>query len=606
MSVHLFIDDVAGAEYAVEDLLAAPRLAFDIETTGLDPRNDRVCLVQFATEDTVYIFDVRPGAVPLGMIRPILEQKKFVGQNLRFDFGFMKMSGLPVPGGDRIFDTMIAHSLLHAGEYITADEDDDEESEASRFRGRHDLATIARECLGVKLDKTEQKSNWEGELTQEQLEYAARDVEVLLPIFKDLGDRLIAANLVPTMKLEMRLLPAVVWIETAGVRVNVDAWRKLAIDAASKLTETLYDLNTLAGDVLMPPKKSGRKAEKVWGVREIKWSSPAQLLHVFKSRGFDLPDTTKSTLKELAVDDDLAAKVLEFRYVSKRATTYGEKWIQKYVAADSRVYSSLNQVGAEATGRTSSSKPNMQQIPKKKEDLGRYRACFIPREGFTFIRADYSQIEPRIMAEFSKDAVMLDAFKNDQDVYIVTAAGMYGKSIEEIANHERQIAKITFLGYLYGMWWKTFRVFAFTSADLRFSAAEAEANRNSFFTVYKRLAAYHTATPKTMPETRTRLGRRRLTPPSKPAILNSPVQGTAADVMKLAMVLMYERRDQVPSLSVCLSVHDEVVAEVAKSEAEKGAKFIEDCMTEAFYEFLYDVPCKVDVTICSDWSGAVA
>lgn len=609
----LFIRDEQQFELAFEDLRDEPRLAFDCETSGLDVRTDTVCLVQFATELAVYVLDVRPGAIPLQRIEPLL-QRKLIGQNLKFDLSFMSENGLDVSGAQP-FDCMIAHILLNAGLYSTQktagsfdfDDDEEDESVAARYRERHSLKTIAKEVLGVTLDKTHQTSNWMGELTDEQIMYAATDVDILWPLYYELGKRLVAAELVDVMKLEMRLLPAIVATELNGVGVDAAKWVRLAERAQELLVTAEHALNAEAGPVIMPgnpraTKKSGRQVDGPW---PINWKSNPQVLHVFRVRGWNLENVTKDTLKEIAVDEPLAELLLDFRYATKRATTYGMEWVAKFVhPVTARVHSQSNQCGAEATGRMSSSKPNMQQIPNKPADAGQYKSCFVPRDGAVFCKADYSQIEPRIMAEFSKEPTFLDTYRQGGDLYLAVASKMYGLPAEEVNADQRKQAKINVLGFMYGMWWRRFRVFALSAYGLRLSEQEARANRESFFTANKALARHHEIQPDYKPEIRTRLGRRRLNVSSRNAMLNTPVQGTAADVMKLAMCLVYERAKQVlPSLAICLCVHDELVVEVDAAYAEQAKQLLIECMEEAFYEFLFDVPCKVDAAICSDWSG---
>lgn len=609
--VVLFIRDVDGFDLVYADLINEPRLAFDIETTGLDPRSDTVCLAQFSTEDTVYVIDVRPGAVPLERIEPLLH-RKLIGQNLKFDLSFLSAAGIDI-SGCQPFDTKIAHTLLNAGLYATQQtagsyvalwDDEEEESEAQNVRTRHDLRTIAKEILNVTLDKTQQTSDWAGELSEEQLTYAAKDVEILWPLYYELGKRLVAAELVDVMKLEMRLLPAVVATELNGVRVDAAQWVRLADRAQELLVSAEQALLAEAGPVIMPgkptaSKKSGMREPGAW---PINWSSPAQVLHVFHSRGQEITDTTKDTLKEIAVDDRLAELLLDFRYAKKRATTYGMEWLHKFISpVTGRVHGQLNQCGAEATGRMSSSRPNEQQIPNKPQDKGAYKACFIPREGACFVKADYSQIEPRIMAEFAGITPWLDAYRNDQDLYLAVASSMYFVDPKDVTPDQRKQAKINVLGFMYGMWWRRFRVFALSAYGLRLTENEAKLNRQRFFQAVPQLEAYHESRPDYMPEIRTRLGRRRLNVSSRNAMLNTPVQGTAADVMKLAMCLVHERG--AGWVSICLCVHDELVVEVTLADAQSAKQLLIDCMEEAFYEFLREVPCKVDAAICSDWSG---
>jgi DNA polymerase-1 len=317
---------------------------------------------------------------------------------------------------------------------------------------------------------------------------------------------------------------------------------------------------------------------------------------LFAALGHAVEDTGDATLA--ALGHPLARMLREYREATKRTGTYGRAWT-KHISTDGRVYPRWNQTGSEA-GRMSCSDPNMQQLPRDKA----YRRCVAAPPGRVLVKADYSQIELRIAAKVSGDKALLDAYEKGEDVHTQTARRVLGKA--DVTKEDRQLAKALNFGLLYGMGRERFRENARTEYGLDLSDEKAERYRDAFFRAYPGLRAWHRSVGRTADaaiDTRTLAGRRRLAVARYTEKLNTPVQGTGADGLKLALALLWERRDQAPGAFPVLAVHDEIVVEADEGRADAAAAWLKAAMVDAMAPLIAPVPVEVEVRVARTWAG---
>ena len=450
----------------------------------------------------------------------------------------------------------------------------------------HKLVDVARREVGVELDKGHQTSDWGAKLTPEMLSYAAKDTEVLPSLLETLGPRIEDAGLEKTMEIEHRALPALPWMANARVPFDEVGWEKRLKELVEEKARLTENLNELA-----PDHPEGKK----WN-----WGSWQQILRIFGLLGITLPDTKEETLSRC--DHPLAKALLEYRRVAKVVSTYGEKLLEKVV--DGRIYASWWQIGA-GTGRMACSSPNLQNLPPE------VRKYVRAPDGKVLVKADYSQIELRIAAQIAREKKMLRIFDLGQDVHEITARSLTGQKV--ITKKERKLAKAVNFGLLYDMSPNGLRNYARSNFGIKNMTREA-ANRYwwEFFDTYPDIKAWHNREYRELKkgntETRTLAGRRRTGVTKLSERLNSPVQGTGADGLKLALALLYERRHECPGATPILAVHDEIVVECDQDQAEEVGVWLKKAMVDGMDQVLNApelggprVPIKVEVKIGKTW-----
>ena len=323
------------------------------------------------------------------------------------------------------------------------------------------------------------------------------------------------------------------------------------------------------------------------------WNSQQDVLQALALAGLAANDSSDETLAGL--DHPLPQLLRQYRVAQNRASTYGVEWLS-HVADDGRVYPHWRQIGA-ATGRMSCASPNMQQLPRRD-----YRRCVVAPPGRVLVRADYSQIELRIAAKISGDEALLEAFRRGDDLHEITARNVLGT--DNVTSTDRQLAKALNFGMIFGMSANGLRNYARSNYGVILSEPDAHRYRDSFFEAYPGLAAWHRRVRSSgSMETRTLTGRRRLLDEDTPDTqrLNTPVQGTGADGIKLALALLWERRDQVPGAFPVLAVHDEIVVEADADRAEVAADWLRSAMMDAMTPLLAPVPVEVEVRVSRTW-----
>jgi DNA polymerase-1 len=386
--------------------------------------------------------------------------------------------------------------------------------------------------------------------------------------------------------VECACVPAMAWLSNAGVKLDPQAWSALIRAAEADVLRLEGELNAAA-----PPSDQGN----LFGGSEWKWSSPAQVLEVFKRAGVALENTEDETLA--GVDHPLAALLRDHRGASKKVSAYGWKWLE--MLEDGRIFASWRQSKAD-TGRMTCDNPNMQQVPREKA----YRACIVAPEGRVLVKADYSQIELRIAARISGDKRMLAAYDAGEDLHTLTARLILGK--DEVTKDDRQIAKSLNFGLLFGMQPPSLRIYARTNYGVEMTPQQAAHYRENWLRTYPGIAAWHRRTKQQWkPESRTLGGRRRIFNNETPLTwrLNSPVQGTGADGLKRALALLWERRAECPGAVPVIVCHDELVSECDRDQAEAVAAWMVAAMKDGMSPLIAPVPVDVEPQIARTWAG---
>jgi DNA polymerase I len=459
---------------------------------------------------------------------------------------------------------------------------------------KHGLKDVVWRELSMELPKEHQKADWGGETTPEMLEYAAKDSQVLSPLADALKAKVQEDDLDQVLALERRVTPAMIWMAAAGVPIDGEGWKGYQTRAKDEVAEAQERLDELAPN---HPERG------TWN-----WNSWQQIVRAFEFLGHWLPDTKKETLS--ACDHPLAEALLEYRNAKKRLDVCGQ-WLTR--AHNGRVYASWSQVGAE-TGRMSCAEPNLQNLQKGDEMRRFVRAP----EGRVLIKADYSQMELRILAQLSGDPAMIGAFEKGEDLHKATAAKMYGIPEEEVTNKQRSSAKAISFGIVYGM-------SPIGLAD-RIGVEQGAAAEliGQYFVAYPKVKEFLEGNATRAIRTgvlRTPIGRvrrfgrasavsRRGRNEAGRQAKNFPIQGCCADGLKLALTLLWERRDEVPGVVPVLAVHDEIVIECDEQEAEAVQGWLKAAMVEGMERALNDpgaaglhVPVEVEITIGESWNS---
>ena len=451
----------------------------------------------------------------------------------------------------------------------------------------HKLKDVVRRELAVELDKDHQKADWGGQLTDEMLAYAATDTKVLLPLAETLAFKAKEANLELAAEIESRALPAMTWMANAGVPFDAKGWT----EHLKGLEEEKYRLRKEL-DELVPDAPDGKARN---------WNSHLQVKEAFGLAGVELPNIQERTLSR--IDHPLANILLKYKKVSTMLSNYGPKLLG-FVSEGDRIYADWHQIGA-GTGRMSCSKPALQQLTP---EVKRYVRA---PDGRMLIKADYSQIELRIAAKISGDERMLEAYQKGEDIHLLTAKSLAGMGV---GTESRKLAKAVNFGLLYGQGAKGFKEFARDKYETDVTLGEARQYKRRFFETYPGLAAWHERERLRMKhgetETRTLTGRRRVGVTKFTEWVNAPVQGTGADGLKLALALLWERREECPDALPVACVHDEIVVECDEEEAEKATTWLEKAMIDGMDEVLNGsnvkdprVPVEVETQGSKSWAG---
>ena len=582
-------------------LEAAELFAFDTETTSLDYMVAEVVGVSFAVEPGaaayVPLAHDYPGApdqlsrdAVLEALKPLLEDAETakVGQHLKYDANVLANHGITLRGIHD--DTMLESYILDAA------------------GSRHDLDTLALKYLGqrtIHFEDIAGKGAKQLTFNQVPIEqaapYAAEDAEVTLRLHQMLSEKLNQAPSLSTLyrELEMPLVPVLSRIERNGALVCRDT---LAAHS-QELGERILSLEAKAHDLAGGPFNLGSPKQ----LGEILFNQLE--LPVLRKTPKGAPSTAEDVLAELALDYPLPAVLMEYRGLSKLKSTYTDKLPEMIDARTGRVHTSYHQA-VTATGRLSSSDPNLQNIPIRTEEGRRIRQAFIAAPGCKIVAADYSQIELRIMAHLSQDEGLLKAFANELDVHSATAAEVFGVEIGEVSGDQRRKAKAINFGLIYGM-------SAFGLAkQLGLGRNEAQEYIDLYFARYPGVADYMARTRELAHDTgyvETLKGRRLYLPEinaknrqrqqaAERTAINAPMQGTAADMIKMAMLAVDGwLTGSTIDARMIMQVHDELVFEVEAGAVDELCETVGKLMSEVG---LLDVPLLVDAGTGDNWDEA--
>ena len=568
-----YIADIEQACIALKELVSESEIGLDIETTGLDPILDRIRLVQIATPLKTYVIDMYH--VPTSVLNPVLTGGPIkVIHNAKFDAGFLYAASGGVMA-EPIFDTMITDQVLHHRGYARS------------------LKDLSKEYLDIDLDKGNQTSDWgAGHLSESQIQYAAEDANVLLPLKHILEEKSAELQITAVVSLENRLVPAICWMERSGVNLDSNLWGELVKSAEAKAVRLKEELNlSVAEHTSSGLDLFGNAAVSV------NWDSPTQVKKLLSDLGVKIENTRHSTLEANRGEHPVIALLLDYRGAAKKVSTYGTDWEKHVHPKSRRIHANWVQIGS-ATGRMSCKNPNMQNLPRE----AAYRNCFRAAPNYVLIKADYEQIELRLAAEIAPDARMKKAFYEGRDLHSVTASYLLGKSTTEaVTDSQRQMAKAVNFGLIFGMGARGLSSYAQNNFRVQMDENEAAEIRRRYFEAYSGIKNWHELQSRKQ-ETRTILGRHRILEGERDYTnkLNSPIQGSAADGLKLALIKLWETRHRVNAYPV-LTVHDEIVIEAPKELAGKAAEWLKSCMEDGMGEFLQEVPVAVDITAKESW-----
>ncbi len=561
-----------------EKILNADVIGVDTETTGLDPHTERLRLVQLAVhENPVVVIDIfRADDNDIKILAGILSNDSVkVFQNAKFDINFLRASGFSV--GGPIFDTMIAAHLLRT----------------SRGPKRLGLGALVEFFLGTELQKEEQKSDFSGDLRDEQIEYAAKDASVLLELRSVMSPALKSNALVDIAKIEFECTRAVAEIEYSGILLDLKQWSRLTEKTQKEYAEAEKKLLDYAGKPIVQPDFFGTTT-----VMGVNLNSNKQVLELLNDNGVKVEDTSKRSLSPFK-NEPIVISLHEFRKASKMLSGFLEPMPSFINSKTGRIHAHYGQIGA-YSGRMSCWNPNMQQIPRDYE----FRSCFTPSPGNSMIIADYSQIELRVAAQIARDERMIEAYRSGGDLHRLTASLVTGTSIEEITKEQRQAAKAVNFGLIFAMGARGLQAYSQDVYNVEMTLEEAEDFRERYFKAYEGIRKWHDGIKRNPPRmSRSLTGRRYFhrEDAGLAGLYNTPVQGSAADIIKNALGMLVKTLDGTNARIIGV-VHDEILLEAPSEKSLKAAAILKQTMEEAGSPYMPDVPLVADAQIAASWA----
>jgi DNA polymerase-1 len=593
---HLYqtIESEQEQELLLEWLLQQDSVCFDTETTGLDELTAELVGIAFSwKEGTGYYLpfpeDRLACETKLAYLKPFFENSKIekVGHNLKYDIKVLQQYGLEVQ--EPIFDTMIAHYLINPDM-------------------RHNMDVLAETYLGYKPQPISEligkKGIYQGSMRhvplEKQKEYAVEDADITLQLKNHFTKELATQEVVDLFhKIELPLVRVLASMESAGIRIDVDYLNELAKQFKEEtlvLEERIYEQAGERFNLASPKQLGPILFDKLKLVDKPKKTKTGQY------------STAEEVLSYLAKDHTIISDILEWRSIIKLSNTYIEALPQQVNPNSNRVHTIYNQAVA-ATGRLSSNHPNLQNIPIRTKRGRSVRKAFVPcDDDHVLLAADYSQIELRVIASLSGDTEMQEAFTKGEDIHASTAAKVFNVSLDEVTREQRGQAKTVNFGIIYG-------VSAFgLSNQTNLSRSESKALIDAYYETYPQLKAYMHQQVDFARENgyvETVLGRRRylkdinsqnavVRGASERNAVNAPIQGSAADIIKIAMLRIHKKLDRFSS-KMLLQVHDELVFDAKKSELDELKAMIKNEMEQAYS---LNVPLVVDVGTGNNWLEA--
>ena len=578
-----------------QKLITTQVLSLDTETTGTNPISAELVGMSFSFEENQAFYvpvppDGEEAQKIVNIFKPVFENEKTVkvGQNIKYDLLVLENYGVTLKG--KMFDTMIAHYVLqpelrHGMDYL------------AEIYLKYDTIKI-EELIGP---KGKNQKNMRDLPPNEVYKYACEDADVTLKL-KNVLEGELAENGVKDLfeEIEMPLVPVLAYMERNGVRIDTEALKETSRHFTARMNQIEEEVHQLAGTNfnIASPKQVGEILfDKLKIVEKAKKTKSGQYV------------TSEEVLESLKGKHEIVGKILEHRGLKKLLGTYIDALPQLINPKTGRIHTSFNQT-VTATGRLSSSNPNLQNIPVRNEDGKEIRKAFIPDDGCEFFSADYSQIELRIMAHLSEDPHMIEAFNEEQDIHAATAAKIYKEPLEGVTREQRSKAKTANFGIIYGI-----SVFGLAER-LNVDRKEAKALIDGYFETYPHVREYMDKSIRSAREKgyiETIFKRKRYLPDinSHNAVvrgyaernaINAPIQGSAADIIKVAMVRIYQRfmKEGIRSKMI-LQVHDELNFSVLPEEKEKVKQIVISEMESAYK---MKVPLRADCGWGKNWLEA--
>lgn len=584
-----YIVDSDGLQRAVDSVGQANVIGFDTETTELDPFKGELRLVQLSDGKTTHVIDIRSFSNGVALtdnadvepLRKLLSDptKIKVAHNAKFDAKWVSHHlGVECSG---LFDTYLASQLAAAGDP----------------ERRHSLADVAQVYLSLELDKTMQVSDWSSaELSHAQVEYAARDAAIMPRLHSKLSEQLKESALEKISGIEFDCIAPITAMELNGFYLDRARWNEQIEKAQIAMIKSADELQEMLS--------SGVAQASLFGRSEINLDSQNQVTDALKNLGVPVPESTQAwQLQPLADDYPVIAKLLEYRGVAKSLTSFGSNILDFIEPQTGRIHADFRQIGA-PTGRFSCSNPNLQQIPHTND----YRRCFTAPAGRKLVIADYSQIELRILADFSDDENFINAFVSGQDFHSATAAQVFGIKPDDVTESQRSFAKRLNFGIVYGIGASRF------ASMTGLTQTEAENTMRKYFGTFRKLDLYlrdsgnRIVQEKNVRTAAGRMLRLRFDETNRQEIssakrygTNMPIQGTSADILKRALRILHESI-RGSSTKLVNIIHDEIILECDEADAAQNLTLLENSMKIAGEELIKKVPIEVEVRVADDWT----
>lgn len=575
---YTIVSNVSTLNSALQPLFQAEVLAIDCETTGLDPLTDSIRLIQIAAPNHPVVLIDLP-AIPKSdrsLLKQLLSNSALkIAHNAKFDWQFLTLAGLQPSG--QFFDTQLAYKVLTAG-----------------LKTSSSLQNIVKKLLHLQLDKTQQISDWCKPLKSVQLHYAAVDAAILLDLYPILLKKLKQAKLLNIARLEFQCMPVVAQMELNGMLFDLSRWQILGAKLEAEKTDALNQLKQLriaSSQMSLLPELTDA----------VNPNSPQQVLAALQALGIKINSTNQSKLVSLAAQYPIIQALLSYRRLSKIIGTFTEKLPQHIHPKTGRIHPNYYQLGAKS-GRFSCRKPPLQNIPRDEAA----RSCFIAAPGYKIIKADYSQIELRIMARLSGDTKMCQVYRQGADLHRLTASLVTGKYINEVTEEDRRLAKAINFGLIFGMGAAKLQIYAQVKYGVAMTLEQAKAFSQRFFEAYPGIARWHENIKRKyiqgIKESRTLANRRRrwVNKPRLSELFNHPVQGLNADINKLAMVKLSTPLAKFRTKLICVR-HDEIVLECPETEVDQVSHILHNCMVAAAQKFLSPIPVVIDIKTSNSW-----
>ncbi|MGC6455000.1 MAG: DNA polymerase I [Coraliomargaritaceae bacterium] len=575
-------DSAETLQTLVDELRSAGTFALDTETTALNPRSATLVGIAFSTRPhTGWWVPTSPEA--LQTLRPLLADPALnkIGHNLKFDLAVLTENDCPVHGN--CWDTLLAHSLVDPSQ-------------------RHNLDSLAENCLNyspIRFDdlipgqKKDSEIDYSNVDPQALADYAIEDADIALQLWQHLQPQIESNGLTRVFyEIETPLLPVLVHIERQGIALSTETLAQTGSELETHietLRETVYQAAGRSFNLNSPKQLGEVLFDELKLVEKPKKTRTGQYA------------TNEQVLTTLANHHPIVAQILEYRQLSKLKSTYVDALPNAVDPVTQRVHTHFGQAQT-ATGRLSSNDPNLQNIPVRSERGREIRKAFIPRPGWQLLAADYSQIELRILAALSQDPGLLEAFRTGQDIHTATAARLFSVPSEQVDRDQRSTAKMVNFGIPYGI-----SAFGLAQRLGNVSRTEAQEIIDNYFAQFPGIPGYiqsrvEQARQKGYVETL--CGRRRALPDidskngsirnaAERNAINMPIQGTAADMIKLAMIRIHQNlQEQQLQSRMLLQVHDELLFETAPGEEDTLRQILTRAMTEAL-----PLDCPLEVTI---------